>query len=68
MDGRYAKNLGAGVKYELDARSVAPQPEPLPTESHFRINGSLLTIDSGRGLLMLLRPARDCEASEVRFG
>jgi len=68
MNARYVKNLGAGVKYKLDGRCVAPQPEPLPTQSHFRINGSLLTIDQGRGLLTLLRPVRDCEASEVRFG
>jgi hypothetical protein len=68
MDERYVKILGPGLNYEFDARCVAPQPDPLPTEGHFRINRNLLTRDQGRGFLALRRPARDCEASEVRFG
>jgi hypothetical protein len=67
MDARYVKNLGAGVKYELNARCLAHQLGPLITESNFRIDGSLLTIDQGWGLLTLPRPARDSEASEVSF-
>lgn len=67
MDARYIKNRGPRVIYQPNAGCAARQPDPIPTDSHFRIRGSLLNIEPGRGLLTLLRLATDCETSEVRF-
>jgi hypothetical protein len=67
MGARYVKNPSPRVNYQPNVRCAARQSDHLPTDSHFRIDGGLLTIDQGRGFLTLLRPARDFETSEVSF-